>query len=264
MTIDDKKTEQPFSKKYSNFYDWVYQDKKYSEECDLIEKIIKNHCQLPVHYILDLGCGTGNHALELASRGYHLVGVDKSTAMLNIANKKAKQNDHRSKVTFYTGDIRDHTIDRRFEAVLMMFAVLGYQYGNDDVISALSTARKHLIEGGLLIFDVWFGPAVLNLRPSERIKVIPTNEGEIVRVTSGILDVNNHSCAVDYRIWEHKNGRVVNESVERHKMRFFFPREIQLFLSISGFNLVDYFAFPEINHRANDSTWNVLFVAKAV
>ena len=53
----------------------------------------------------------------------------------------------------------------------MMFAVLGYQHTNADVLDALATARAHLDVGGLFAFDVWYGPAVLSERPSERVKV---------------------------------------------------------------------------------------------
>jgi hypothetical protein len=51
----------------------------------------------------------------------------------------------------------------------MMFAVLGYQGENDDVLAALKTAHRHARPGGLFLFDVWYGPAVLHERPSQRV-----------------------------------------------------------------------------------------------
>jgi hypothetical protein len=55
---------------------------------------------------------------------------------------------------FKQADIRTADIERTFDAVLMMFAVLGYQLANADVLSALSTARRHLPSGRIFIFDV--------------------------------------------------------------------------------------------------------------
>ena len=102
---------------------------------------------------------------------------------------------------FVTGDIREVRLEQTFDAVLMMFAVLGYQHTNAEVLDALATARAHLDVGGLFAFDVWYGPAVLSERPSERVKVIETAGQRIIRVASGSLDSRNHLCTVDYRLW---------------------------------------------------------------
>jgi len=62
-----------FGLDYSDSYDDLYADKDYGAECDLLEKIFRR-ADRPVHTILDLGCGTGRHSVELARRGYELVG----------------------------------------------------------------------------------------------------------------------------------------------------------------------------------------------
>jgi hypothetical protein len=58
-----------FGKDYSTMYDLLYEDKNYDLECDLFEKIFHDYGTFPVHSILDLECGTRNHALRLAERG---------------------------------------------------------------------------------------------------------------------------------------------------------------------------------------------------
>ena len=122
----------------------------------------------------------------------------------------------------------------------MMFAVLGYQHTNAEVLDALATARAHLEVGGLFAFDVWYGPAVLSERPSERVKVIETGDQRIIRVASGSLDEPNHLCTVDYRLWTLEGDQLVGEVTESHAMRFFFPLELELLprtcrvLTVSG------------------------------
>jgi hypothetical protein len=83
--------------------------------------------------------------------------------------------------------------------------------------------------GGLLIFDVWYGPAVLRQGPSERVKLIPTDTGQILRVASGELDVARHLCKVSYRLWRIEGERLTGHAEETHLMRFFFPLELNLF-----------------------------------
>ena len=74
-----------FGRDYAAAYDDLYQDKDYVAECDLIERVFETYGQGPTRRVLDLGCGTGGHAVILAKRGYDVVGVDRSPEMLERA-----------------------------------------------------------------------------------------------------------------------------------------------------------------------------------
>jgi SAM-dependent methyltransferase len=253
-----------FGSEYANAYDVLYQDKDYLEESLLIDRLLQTYGNGPVRSVLDLGCGTGNHALPLARRGYAVVGVDRSAEMLEFARKKAASSEIDGKANFYQEDIRSFQVEQSFDASLMMFAVLGYQLKNADVVAALRTARKHVRLGGLFIFDVWYGPAVLRHGPSERVKVIPTDRGQILRVASGELDVGRHLCKVSYRLWRIEGERLMGQAEETHLLRFFFPLELNLFLECSGFIPLRLGVFPDIDRDPETGTWNVLGLARAV
>jgi SAM-dependent methyltransferase len=254
---------QVFGSVYADAYDAVYRDKDYDAECDLINRVFAEYGDGSVRQILDLGCGTGNHAIPLAKQGYEVVGVERSADMLAHAQDKAAKASLKSPPTFHRGDLRDVELGRHFDAVLMMFAVLGYQQENADVLAALRTARRHLRPAGLLLFDVWYGPAVLRERPSQRVKVLPTPEGKILRAASGEVDSLHHCCTVNYLLWRVAKGRDVAETRESHAMRYFFPRELELFLQCSQFHLLRLGNFPEFQRDPDDATWNILAVARA-
>jgi predicted TPR repeat methyltransferase len=55
-------------KDYAKYYDLLYQEKNYEEECDFIEQVFRGFSKLKVKSILELGCGTGGHAIPLARR----------------------------------------------------------------------------------------------------------------------------------------------------------------------------------------------------
>jgi len=248
-----------FGKDYSSSYDILYEEKDYDGECDLIEKIIKKYSKIPVHSILDLGCGTGNHSIRLAKRGYQVTGVDRSREMLGIAKAKADQN--KVTCTLLQSDIREFNRPEKYDAIIMMFAVLGYQQENDDVLAALETVSKHLKKGGVFVCDLWYGPAVLAQKPGERVRVIENRDTKIIRVSSGLLDSFRHLVTVHFHLWTIKEERMVAETQEDHTMRFFFPQELSLFFKCSGLTIQRMGAFPDIGTDPGEETWNICTIS---
>lgn len=252
---------QIFGKEYSTTYDLLYDDKNYDSECDLIETIIREHGKIPVHSILDLGCGTGNHLLRLAERGYEVTGVDQSKEMLDIAAEKTQKIGLNCE--FHQSDLREFCNHKKYDAVIMMFAVLGYQQENNDVLAALKTVSKHLKKGGIFICDVWYGPAVLNQKPGERVRVIEAGDTKTIRVSSGKLDIFRHQVNVHFHLWNIKGDRVVAETQEDHTMRFFFPQELFLLFKIAGLEVKRIGVFPEWNLKPTEDTWNISVIGLA-
>jgi SAM-dependent methyltransferase len=251
-------TQTVFGTDYSAAYDALYQDKDYGAECDLLERVFAQYGRGPVRRVLDLGCGTGGHAVRLAQRGYTVVGVDRSPDMLRQAIARE------SGARFVRGNLVDLHLEETFEAVLMMFAVLGYQVTNTEVQAALATARRHLEPGGVLFFDVWYGPAVLAQRPAERMRVIDTAEsGQIIRLASSELDARHDLCTVRYRLWRIAENHVEAEVHEQHPMRYFFEPELELLLTGAGFELAHVGSFPQLEEQPSESSWNVAIVARA-
>jgi SAM-dependent methyltransferase len=248
-----------FGREYADAYDSLYAEKDYRGECDLVERVFSAYAVGSVRRILDLGCGTGGHSSLLAERGYDVVGVDRSHEMLDRARRRG------GAVRYSQSDIRTVRLGESFDAVLIMFAVLGYLTSNADVRQALCAARQHLRTGGVLFADVWYGPAVLEQRPSERVKVIETGDsGRVIRSASSVLDSRHNVCTVKYQLWRLRDRQLVDEIREEHPMRYFFEPELELMLNAADFELQRVGAFPELEVEPSEQTWNVAFVARAV
>jgi SAM-dependent methyltransferase len=113
--------------------------------------------------ILDLACGTGKHAVELAVRGYNVVGYDLSVAMLARAADEA--HDRNQKLNFLQGDMRDMGFEEMFDAVYCWSTSFGFF---DDEKNQLVAQRIHraLRKGGLLLLDVANRDFVAKVQPS--------------------------------------------------------------------------------------------------
>ena len=251
--------------RYAAYYDTLYQDKDYEAECDFLEQVFARYAQGPIRAILDLGCGTGGHALPLAGRGYIVTGVDCSETMLAEGRRKAKAMAQGAEsCDFVQGDIRTLDLDRAFDAVIAMFAVISYQTTNEDLAAAFRTAREHLRPGGLFVFDAWFGPAVLTERPKDRIKTLQRGGERIIRLARPELDILTHTVQVNYKVLRLQDNRVLDEVDESHRMRYLFPQEIEHLLAGVSLRLLRLCPFMELNQRVTDLTWNVTAIAETL
>jgi 2-polyprenyl-3-methyl-5-hydroxy-6-metoxy-1,4-benzoquinol methylase len=122
-------------------------------EVDFIEKEIQYN---KVVRILDVGCGTGRHAIELAKRGYNVTGIDLSADQLTRAKEKAQQAG--VKVYFYEQDARTISYTGNFDLVIMIcegaFPLMETDEMNFEI---LTNATRALKDGGKLIMTTLNG-----------------------------------------------------------------------------------------------------------
>lgn len=253
-----------FNALYADQYDQLYAEKNYTSECDLIGEAFRSHSANVPKTVLDVGCGTGGHSIELASRGYAVTGVDLSQAMLNRAVGKATGLPDIGRPVFLQGDARNFNTGRSYDAAIMMFAVVGYLTTNDDVLAGLRNIRRQLKSGAPFVCDFWYGPSVLSVRPTDRARVLPTPGGRVIRAASTTLDISSHTADVTFKLWSLEGDRLIGETNETHRMRYFFPQEFALFLTSAGFQLKSLTAFPSLSAELSDQSWNALAVAIAV
>ncbi|HVJ15087.1 MAG TPA: class I SAM-dependent methyltransferase, partial [Polyangiaceae bacterium] len=101
--------------------------------------------------VLDLGCGSGNHAVELASRGYGVVGYDLSRYQLALAAEVAQEKDQ--KLNFLQGDMREMAFEEMFDGIYCWNTTFGYfeEEKNHNVAERVFRALK---PGGMFLVDV--------------------------------------------------------------------------------------------------------------
>lgn len=135
----------------ARYYDLIYSDKDYDEEADTLAALIRSRVP-EARQVLDVACGTGQHARVLADRGFELAGVDIEPAFVEIASKKIPEG------SFELGDMTDFDLGREFDAVVCLFSAVGYTRDEDSLRKAVSCMARHVRPGGALIVEPWFQP----------------------------------------------------------------------------------------------------------
>ncbi len=249
---------------YAHYYDLLYQDKDYIGEAKFIHQLIQANA--PDHNrILELGCGTGSHALLLAQAGYHIHGVDLSPEMLQNAQSRCSQlsSELAARLQFTSGDIRTVRLNQKFDVVLSLFHVISYQTTNEDLLAAFETAKIHLNPGGIFIFDIWYGPAVLSNPPTVRVKRLEDELIQVTRIAEPTIHPNENCVDVNYHVFiKDKITGDVEELTETHTMRYLFKPELMLLMAQSNLNIIDCGEWMTMA-ASGLNTWGVVYISQS-
>lgn len=250
---------------YASFYNLMYRDKVYKEEVEFVISEIRA-CSDSTSRILDLGCGTGMHALRFAETGCLVCGVDVSPGMLDFARVNLEKADAQvaQNVRFELSDIRNVKVPGDFDAVVSLFHVISYQTRDEDLSAVIATARRHLLPGGPFLFDFWHGPAVMKSNPMARRRQVEDENVRVVRVTTPTwkIEQNRVDVAYHFTVYDKMTGQQ-REFDEVHAMRYFFPSELERALRDGGFRVLKCAEWLT-GRNATDDTFNAYVVAVAI
>ena len=249
---------------YAYYYNAFYGDKDYAGEAKMVDKLIRKYgCTfIPSQEIclLNIGCGTGKHDFELSKRGYRVKGIDISDNMISIAQKTYGKGG--GELSFEVGDFHTYRGDVKHDAVISLFHVVSYQTSNEDVLDAFHTANQNLKDRGLFLFDLWYGPGVMNELPENRIKQVEDERNILIRYASPIFHWNENIIDVNYDVIViSKITHEASHIKETHRMRFFFKPEIENMLRQSGFKLLSCLDCNTLK-ETNSKSWTAYFVAR--
>lgn len=200
-------------------------------ECDSIEEEIGRDKSIN---ILDIGCGTGRHAIELAKRGYKVTGIDLSESQIKRAREKAKESN--VKVEFQKHDARKLPFNDEFDLAIMLceggFSLMETDEMNFEI---LKSAAKALKSNGRFIFTTLNGLFPLFHSVKEFYESSTKEGGSVCKsISFDLMTFRDHN-RVEF---EDDSG---NKKVLECNERYYVPSEITWLLKTLGFKKIEIF-----------------------
>lgn len=227
----------------ADYYDLIYSTfKDYPAEARGIAALLRKlhpHCRS----ILDVACGTGEHARLLAADGFEVDGLDLDPAFVRIARQKHPAG------RFFEADMSDFHLPHRYDAVVCLFSSIGYLKTMESITAALRCFREHLAEGGIVLVEPWFPPGVLKAGQLS----VKTGEADGVRATrTSHLELDGRLSRIlfDYEIDDHGTTRKASEV---HELAMFTTEEMMSAFQAAGL---------EATHAPKGLTDRGMFVAR--
>jgi SAM-dependent methyltransferase len=136
---------------FAAVYDLFMDNVPYAEWADYVQQLLNKYGIKP-GLLLELGCGTGKMARQLAVRGYDMIGIDNSEEMLQIA--KEAGNDNSEEILYLCQDMREFELYGTVSAVISVCDSINYILTDADLLKVFRLVNNYLDPGGLFIFDL--------------------------------------------------------------------------------------------------------------
>jgi 2-polyprenyl-3-methyl-5-hydroxy-6-metoxy-1,4-benzoquinol methylase len=225
-------------------------------ECDFIESELNHNTLL---HILDVGCGTGRHTIELSKRGYSVTGIDLSETQLNRAKEKAGNNN--LTIDFQQQDARKLTFNSEFDIAIMLceggFPLMETDEMNFEILKSVT---KSLRAHGKFIFTTLNGLFPLYHSVEEFCASASQDGNATYRSnTFDLMTFRDHNTTE----FEDDFG---NRKILECNERYYVPSEITWLLKSLGYSKVDIFGAKlgdfSRNHTLTTEDFEMLVIAE--
>jgi 2-polyprenyl-3-methyl-5-hydroxy-6-metoxy-1,4-benzoquinol methylase len=242
----------PFYHRFAWAYDLLL-DEPVDERVRAIAKLLGRLGVSISATVLDAGCGTGRYAVDLADRGFHVVGIDRSPELISVARSRSKTT--KESLEFVIGDFTALTRVGSFDAILCR-GVLNDMLTDAEPEQAALRFAEFLTPGGALLLDVrdWQKTTRQYASQSPKGRLVTLPDGQRLHFAyKTLLEPATQQIVVSEAFEFHRAGGVdVERYVTEFRMRCWSEQELHQHFDPHFADveiLPDYAAPPSWNDR---------------
>ena len=211
-------------------------------ECDFIEKELDKNKGLS---ILDVGCGTGRHAIELTKRGYSITGIDLSPAQIQRAKEKASLEN--LDIPFLVADARQIPFQNKFDVAIMLCeGGFPLMETDEENFKILKSVTQSLQDKGKIIFTTLNGLFPIFNSTNEFTKDKEKEQTQFHNNNFDLLTFRDHAVITFEDDFGNKKEIECNQ-------RFYLPSEITWLLKSLGYQKIEFFGAKLGNFSRTDT-----------
>lgn len=233
-------------------YDMLYSHKDYKSELDFIDQVSDG---LSGKRVLDIGCGTGTHAILMSKSGALFVkGIDISNHMIRKAALKSAELNN---VSFSHVSIQDLD-DDPYDMIVSLFNVINHIPDVSSLLSFVRAIRCNIKQGGYFIFDSWNGIAAIKDGPKTITREYEDSGSKISLLCEPITKLMESSVTLKTTV--SKDDEVYSYSLTH---LLWTPKVISDVLAMSGFKLEKICNGFDLNLNATEDDYKITYVCIA-
>lgn len=208
--------------------------------------------------LIDFGCGTGNHAVELAKRGIQVFGIDLSNEQISIALQK--QEEFPKLLEFIQGDMGNlPDIGKEYEVGASFFGSFCYLLEEKQIISFLNRSWNMIKKGGFLFLEIWNSLGVQD--KSKHFFEFEDGDMKLLRFNHTLMDPKTAIAEMPMRYIIIKNSVVLADFTELHHLKTYTIPYFKSIVSLSKWKLHDIYSWKDpdrVEPQLNDLRYYVI------
>lgn len=243
---------------FYTYYDAIFAKKDYTGETELVLHLCQKFDIGIPQYILEVGCGTGNHTIDIAKKVKRVTAIDIDPHMI----RKAKEKTHaiRAKNIKLIHTSIENLKEKKFDLAIALFNVVTYIQNTPDLYSFMRGVAKHIKPGGIFVFDCWNGIAALRSPPTSKITKVKYHGKNITCSLSSHADSFNQKVMLNYHITV--EGRHKQEEDFSFSQTLWTPMQIRDAIEHAGMNVMICSPLMLPDRIATENDWKIMFCCR--
>ena len=241
---------------FSFYYDALTENVNYPARAAYFHTLIQENLHAKGNVLLDLACGTGTMAEEMAKLGYDVIGVDYSCGMLSQAMDKKME--HGLAIQYVQQDMRELDLYSTVGTVISVCDSVNYILEEEELLQVFHLVNNYLYPGGIFIFDF---NTIYKYEEVIGDTTIAENREDCSFIWENYYDPEEEINEYDLTIFVQEEGDTFHRFTETHLQRGYTVEQMRTLVEQAGLKILEIMD-SDTGEAVTETSERVYIVAK--